>query len=203
LAVIHTDQPGYPVTIRSLLRALPELDHVVDLCVSPDEQSLYVYCGADGWWFAAIDFTEDTLLFSQELPGNFVPGGVTMTPDGGRVFYTHARNTDWGWGVPPAPEFYIFEPAISSAWKKRVVDLDYVYLDYWYVDSLPIRDLAITPDNRWLVCTSAGRPMVLLYDLHTLNLVHIFTDYYMSTGYLTCQRYGPPPARPIDTTSSK
>jgi hypothetical protein len=200
LATVQMDQPDYPVTIKSLLNAIPDLTEVTDLCLSPDESTLYLCGDAGGQFFAAIDVAQDTLIATQPLFDNPAQGRLAMTPDGARVFAPHPTYSISHGGLIPPPELFVYDAAIGSISCRHMSGLDLLYLDTWHVDSLSRRDIAVTPDGRWLVCTSMPFPFVLLFDAYTLELVHAFTDHNLRPGYLACQRYGPPPPRPIDTT---
>ena len=99
-----------------------------------------------GYHFAAIDFVNDTILYSQALSDYPVAGNLAMTSDGQRVFANYPRESDIGWRPPPPSEFLAYEPANLTSWFRPVDSLNIEYIpSVVTLNSLVIGEVAVTP----------------------------------------------------------
>ena len=136
---------------------------VRDLEPSQDERRLYLYLhrrNAD-YYFAVLDVVLDSITFSEYLtPG---PGEVALTPDDRYVFYSNGGSMLYG---PGPPYLSVFDTQQQA--KLGVISTAGI-LDPPYDAGVPIRDICVTPDGRWLVAIDMGFPQVMALDIQRME----------------------------------
>lgn len=148
---------------------------------SPDEGKWYLYMriGADiHFLFAVYDVASDSIIFSHYLtPGH---GKILVTPDGRHVFYSN-RGTMTSW--PGPPWIYVYDVATnSSADSISTVGL----FDPPYEYGVPIADMCLTPDGRWL--TAIGFDHIFAVDVSRMEIAdYVFIDASQWLQIVTCQ----------------
>ena len=128
--------------------------------------------------FAVYDVANDSIIFSDYLnPGN---GKLLVTPDGRYVFYSNRGTMTSG---PGPPWIYVYDvtrnaPADSIS-TVGLFDPPHEY-------GVPIADMCLTPDGRWLVAT--GFNHVFAVDISRMEVVgHFFLDGPKWLQTVTCQ----------------
>lgn len=152
--------------------------------LSADETKWFVYDAEEcAGRFEVLDLTEDSVVFSQwHAPGN---GRVASSRNGRWAFYTNpGMIEDICFGnLPYAVSVYsVADNEIVSTISTKIST------DSGVVDSAVIVDLAVTPDNRWLVGMSWRGEFVTI-DLDQMKLVRFLriSKPRRPTEFLCCQ----------------
>ncbi len=140
--------------------------YVYDVTPSIDETKwfLYLFGGLDYFSFQVYDPIADSTIFRQDMTPGY--GELELTPDGKLVFYTNAGNDI---SMPGPPWITVYDVAKNDIQTVTTAGL----LDPPYQAGIPLSEVAITPDNCWLVAvksgTLSGYPFVLTLDINTLQ----------------------------------
>jgi DNA-binding beta-propeller fold protein YncE len=150
---------------------------------SPDETKWFLYRQFNAYQhsFEAYDVQLDSVIFRDYLlPGD---GEMVVTPDVHYVFYTQPGPPQMDFTGPP--HFTVFD-----AWRNRIDRLVSVtgMVDGINPEYLPLNELAITPDGRWLIVGGFyPADQFVVFDIATLNLVRLVTIPDNGIRSYTCQ----------------
>ena len=144
---------------------------------SPDESKwfLYLQVEMDVHIFAVYDVVTDSIVFRDELIPGY--GELEITPDGKYVFYT---NPGPGLRDPGPPWVTVFDVEANRI-QQRISTSD--FLPEPYQNGVPIGQLAVTPDGRWLVVMSA-RSFAFLF---TVNIRTMSISNHINVGHFSLQ----------------
>ena len=156
----------HPVTIREFTGYL--IYHIVP---SPDETKWFLYMATyTHQLFAVYDVEADSIIFSEAMwPGN---GDLAVTPNGKYVFYTNPGNMFEG---PGDADVSIYNASTNQA-EDRVTTTG--LFEYPYDGGIPVGQMAVTPDGRWLVAVGSDYPFMIRMDLAS----HQITGYHWFKG---------------------
>jgi len=145
---------------------------------------LYLVVSSGLFRFDIYDVFADSIVYTAWLSPGY--GELELTPDGKYVFYTNPGQEDTGpgshWIGVHDVERRRIHTMITTA---GVLDPPYDY-------GIPVSDVCITPDGRWLVAVASGAfsgyPFVLTLDLRTMQFVkHMKFGGGRNFQGLTCQ----------------
>jgi hypothetical protein len=150
---------------------------------SKDETRLFLYLHRYGFdhYFAVYDIAADSLIFSEYLWPGF--GKLEITPNGRYVFYT---NPGTMLGSTPGPPWITVYDVRKNEIHTRISTAG--LLDEPDQYGVPLDDICITPDGRWLVVLPVKSfPFIFTVDMHTMTITkHLKLGHWMVTG-LACQ----------------
>ncbi len=135
---------------------------------------LYLAGGTDYYSFQVYDPVSDSTTFRQDItPGH---GELELTPNGKLVFYTNPGDE---WSVLPGVHWItVYDVTKNDIQTVTTAGL----LDPPYEAGIPLSEVGITPDNRWLVAVASGQlgsyPFVVTLDMNTMQ----FTKYRKLDG---------------------
>jgi len=155
----------FPVTGKSFSDGLVK---VVIPSLDETEWFLYLRFATDGYLFAVYDISSDSIIFRDYLyPGH---GELEMTPDGRYVFYTNP-------GIEnsfPDPPFWFKVYDVEKNQIHKVINTTGI-LDEPYEVGVPVSEVCITPDGRWLVAAMSGEfsgyDFLLTLDISAMKIV--------------------------------
>jgi len=174
---------GFAVTRRSfsdgtLTSIIPSIDQ--------SRWFLYLYAGGGLSWFEVYDVAADSIVYRDFLICG--TGELELTPDGRYVFYTHPGSMLYGCPDPTSfSTFSVFDAERNEIHK--VIKTFMIDDSGDTVPVLPVRELAITPDGRWLVSAGVEGGLGLnVMDVQKMEIERcVFLGYSKSVWYLTCQ----------------
>lgn len=151
---------------------------------STDESRLFLWydIGSCASAFMVYDLRVDSILYYDYLnPGK---GDMLVSPNGRLVYYSNPGPA-WSSCFPAPSEIYVCDIASNTSTSISTLGI----VGSPYEQYLPMGELAITPDNRWLcMAHPGGFPFILRYDIRANSL-----DAYINVGrprmifYLACQ----------------
>jgi hypothetical protein len=177
--ILDLSIPSFPVT-----RITPPFGAVGDLAPSLDEFKLFLYLqrpqvlkyGA----FAVYDLTTDSLIFSDTLRPGY--GELESTPDGRYVFYTNPGTML----TPPGPPWVTVYDVEKNEIHTRISTAG--ILDEPYEYGMPLGEICITPDGRWLVALPAKSfPFVFTVHIYTMTIAKYLRFRQRFMEGLACQ----------------
>jgi hypothetical protein len=135
-----------------------------DILPSPDESKWFLYRKASSWCvFEVYDVAADSIIFRQYITYGW--GEMAVTPDGRYVFFTEAGTFQDGLGKWYFTVFDVDRNRIS-----RLISTTGIK-DGLNPAYMPLGELAITPDGRWLVAGSVeGVPAFLRFNINTMEI---------------------------------
>ena len=154
-----------------------------DIEPSKDETKLFLYLHRYGFnhYFAVYDIASDSLIFTEYLWPGF--GELEVTPDGRYVFYTNPGTMQ---GPTPGPPWItVYDVWQNQAFKQistaGILDEPYQY-------GMPLGEICITPDGRWLVALPAKSfPFVFTVDIYTMTIAKYLRFRQRFMEGLACQ----------------
>ncbi|MEW5993379.1 MAG: hypothetical protein AB1744_03160 [Candidatus Zixiibacteriota bacterium] len=151
---------------------------VVDLAPSPDESKLYLYLmrPVPVSAFAVRDMVADSFIFYDTITWGWDCGELEPTPDGQYVFYTDPNTFDDAIRVYDVQKNQLYT-TIS------VVGV----LEEPYLPGIPLRELVVTPDGRWLVALPAWGKFAVTVDIRRMAVVKYARVRPTCLWGLTCQ----------------
>jgi DNA-binding beta-propeller fold protein YncE len=156
---------------------------VRDIEPSVDETKLFLYLHRYGFnhHFAVYEIASDSLIFTEYLWPGF--GKLAVTPDSRYVFYT---NPGTMLGPTPGPPWITVFDVERNMIDRHITTAG--LLDEPYQYGMPLGEVCITPDGRWLVALPAKSfPFVFAVDVHRMNVSsNVKLGHYLLEG-LACQ----------------
>jgi len=136
-------------------------------------------------FFDVYDVQADSIIFRDWL----IPtsGSMVLTPDGRYVFYSIPNTIFSGM----APSYF----SVFDVEKNRITMLISTvgFIDGFNPVNMPVCDLAMTPDGRWLIAgdggigASIGEPTFLIFNIKNMT-IEDYVDIPRVHGiYYTCQ----------------
>jgi DNA-binding beta-propeller fold protein YncE len=128
---------------------------------------LYLYLlGSDYFSFQVYDPIADSIMFRQDItPGD---GELELTPNGKLVFYTNPGNE---FSMTGDPWIIVYDVAKNDIQTVTTAGI----LEPPYQAGIPLSEVGMTPDNRWLVAVASGQfssyPFVVTLDINTMLFV--------------------------------
>ena len=171
---------GFTVT-RDTLTDRVYLRHML---TSPDETKWFLYRQFNTYQdcFEVYDLQLDSVVFRDYLVPGY--GEMVVTPDGHYVFYTQPGPPQMDYTGPP--HFTVFD-----AWRNRIDRLVAVtgMVDGINPTYLPLNELAMTPDGRWLIVGGFyPADQFVVFDIATLSLVRLVSIPESGLISYTCQQ---------------
>jgi len=144
---------------------------VGEIVPSPDETKWYMILSNYTQRLFAVYYVEaDSIVFSEYFwPGS---GGPAVTPDGEYVFFSNPGDMIWG---PGDADVRIYNASTNQA-EDRVTTTG--LFDYPYDGGIPVGQMAVTPDGRWLVAVGSDYPFMIRMDMAS----HQITGYHWFQG---------------------
>jgi hypothetical protein len=149
---------------------------------SKDETRIFLYLHRYGFnhYFAVYDIASDSLVFTEYLWPGF--GELEITPGGRYVFYTNPGDAFISGGTPWITVYDVRKNEIHKIISTAGL------LDEPYQYGLPLDDICITPDGRWLIALPFRTlPVIFTVDLHTMTITKYLRLGYRSMTGLACQ----------------
>jgi DNA-binding beta-propeller fold protein YncE len=150
---------------------------------SKDETRLFLYLHRGGFnsYFAVYDIASDSLIFTEYLWPGF--GKLEITPDGRYVFYTNP-GTMLG-STPGTPWITVYDVGKNEI-HKRISTAG--LLDEPDQYGMPLDEICITPDGRWLVALPAKSfPFIFTVDIRTMTITKYLRFFQRLMEGLACQ----------------
>jgi DNA-binding beta-propeller fold protein YncE len=167
-----------PVTRKTFPDGSP-----LQLVPSLDEKKWFLYLkfSTFGCLFAVYDTLTDSIIFRDYLtPGT---GDLELTPNGRYVFYTNPGTMLDG----PQPPFSFTAYDVEKNEIHRVISTIGVF-DEPYDVGVPVGEICITPDGRWLVAImTGGYNYVFAMDIENMNIDRYKLGYGIMLHGLACQ----------------
>lgn len=166
--VVDLAQPGFPITLKSFAAG-----GVLQIVPSHNESLwfLYINKGYGVSSFEVFDYYADSILFWDDFSPGL--GFLVLQPNEKSIFYTNPGSFNMDIELPfnfkrfDVDELAIGENYVDSAlFTVRMTDGN----DYRF----PPNELAVTPDNRWLVLFGGNSPgrVIYLFDIERDSLVY-------------------------------
>ncbi|MFW9769621.1 MAG: hypothetical protein ACFFEM_12445 [Candidatus Thorarchaeota archaeon] len=142
---------------------------------------LYLHVYAFDHYFAVYDIASDSLVFIEYLWPGF--GELEITPGGRYVFYTNP-GTMIG-STPGTPWITVYDVGRNEI-HKRVSTAG--MLDEPYQYGMPLGEICITPDGRWLVALPAKSfPFIFTVDTRRMTITKYLRFFQRFMEGLICQ----------------
>jgi len=155
----------------------------LQLVPSLDEKKWFLYLKFDtfGCLFAVYDILTDSIIFRDHLtPGT---GDLELTPNGRYVFYTNPGTLLIG----PPPPFSFTAYDVDKNEIHKVISTIGVF-DEPHDIGVPVGEICITPDGRWLVAImTGGYDYVFALDIENMNIDRYRLVYGPMLYGLACQ----------------
>jgi len=141
---------------------------------------LYLKLGENFFLFAVYDTYTDSLVFTQTIQPGY--GHLRLSPDGRYAFYTNPGD---GF-VSEGPPWITIYDVRKNEIHKRISTAG--LLDEPYQYGMPLDQICVTPDGRWLVALPVmSFPFVFTVDLHTMTITkYLRLGHWLVRG-LACQ----------------
>ena len=175
--ILDLSDPSFSVKRMSV-----SLGAVGDVAPSIDETKLFLYLQRPPFYqlgiFVVHDMVADSIIFADTLRPGF--GELELTPNGRYVFCTNPGYMLYVTGSPWVTVYDVQQNAIHSTISTAGI------LDYPYENGIPLSEICISPDGKWL--TAIGYRFVLSLDIRRMKFVnHIMLGGPKNLLGLDCQ----------------